>query len=135
MNVIEKELFESYSKIWDIESVRVIKKELEVYHNFETKLEIKEGWNSTMLPLKSTSNSYRVAINSCDYSDRTSFVLRAMQNYSSPLKLSYSYFLSFIFISLVRASSEDSVILLNSDKDLLIDWIISREISKLGKKV
>ena len=36
-------MFESYSKIWDIESVGVIKKELEVYQNFENELEIKEG--------------------------------------------------------------------------------------------
>ena len=42
-NVVEKESLESYSKIWDIESVGVIKKELEVYQNFENELEIKEG--------------------------------------------------------------------------------------------
>ena len=86
---------------------------------------------------------------SCDYSDRTCLlhiwfmfresivihviivigcVLRIVKNYSSQLKLSYSYFLSFIFISLVRASSGDSVILFISDKDSFIDWIISREI-------
>ena len=52
-NAVEKESFESYSKIWDIESVGVTKKELEVYRNlskfnglevyqnFENELEIK----------------------------------------------------------------------------------------------
>ena len=70
-----------------------------------------------------------------DDSDRTCFVLRIIKNYSSLLKLSYSYFLLFNFISLVRASGGDSAILFISDKDSFIDWIISREISKLGKKV
>ena len=54
-NAVEKESFESYSKIWDIESVGVTKKELEVYQNFENKLEIKEGRYSIKLPFKSTS--------------------------------------------------------------------------------
>ena len=52
-NAVEKESFESYLKIWDIESVGVTKKELEVYRNlskfnglevyqkFENELEIK----------------------------------------------------------------------------------------------
>ena len=53
-NVVEKESFECYSKIWDIESVEVTKKELKVYQNFETKLEIKGGRYSTKLPFKST---------------------------------------------------------------------------------
>ena len=54
-NAVEKESFESYSKIWDIESVGVTKKELEVYQNFENELEIKEGRYSIKLPFKSTS--------------------------------------------------------------------------------
>ena len=45
----------SYSKIWDIESVGVTKKELEVYQNSENELEIKEGRYSIKLPFKSTS--------------------------------------------------------------------------------
>ena len=72
---------------------------------------------------------------SCDYSDRMCFILRIIKNNSSKLKLSYSYFLLFIFISLVRASSGDFVILFISDKNSFIDWIISRKIRKLGKKV
>ena len=35
-NAVKNESFESYSKIWDIESVGVTKKELEVYQNFDT---------------------------------------------------------------------------------------------------
>ena len=35
-NAVKNESFESYSKIWDIESVGVTKKEFEVYQNFET---------------------------------------------------------------------------------------------------
>ena len=54
-NAVEKESFESYSKIWDIESVGVTKKELEVYQNFENELEIKQGRYSIKLPFKSTS--------------------------------------------------------------------------------
>ena len=57
-NVVEKESFESYSRIWDIESVGVAKKELEVYQNFENELEIKEGRYSITLPFKSTSDLY-----------------------------------------------------------------------------
>ena len=53
-------------------------------------------------------------VDSSDYSDRTCFVLRI-------IKKSYSYFLLFIFISLVGASSGDSVILFISDKDSFID--------------
>ena len=59
-------------------------------------------------------------VDSSDYSDRTCFVLRIIKNYSLQLKLSYSYFLLFILISLVRASSGDSVILFISDKDSFI---------------
>ena len=73
----------------------------------------------------------------CDYSDYSNwkcFILRIIENYSSQLKLSYSYFLLFIFTSLVRASREDSVIRFISDEDSFIDWIINREITKLGKK-
>ena len=78
---------------------------------------------------------YETSFDSCDYSDRISFVLRIIKNFSSQLKLPYSYFLLFIFISLVKASSGDSVILFSSDKDSFIDWIISRKINKLGIKL
>lgn len=47
LNEVEKESFESYLKIWDIESVGIIKKELRVYQNFENELEIKEDMYST----------------------------------------------------------------------------------------
>ena len=40
---------------------------------------------------------------------------------SFTILLLYSYFLLFIFISLVRASSGDSVLLFISDKDSFID--------------
>ena len=77
----------------------------------------------------------RIHETSFDSCDRISFVLRIIKNFSSQLKLPYSYFLLFIFISLVRASSGDSVILFSSDKDSFIDWIISRKINKLGIKL
>ena len=54
-NVAEKESFESYSKIWDIESVGVTKKELEACQYFENELQIKRGRYSIKLPSKSTS--------------------------------------------------------------------------------
>ena len=86
--------------------------------------------NSSVLTL-----IYETSFVSCDYSDRISFVLRIIKNFSSQLKLPYSNFLLFIFISLVKASSGDSVILFSSDKDSFIDWIISRKINKLGIKL
>ena len=72
---------------------------------------------------------------SYDCSCRTCFVLGIIKNYSSQLKLSYSYFLSFIFKLLVRASSGDSLILFINNKDAFIDSFISRDISKVGTKV
>ena len=54
-NTVEKESFESYSKIWDRELVGITMKELEVYQSFENELEIKEGRYSIKLPFKSTS--------------------------------------------------------------------------------
>ena len=36
---------------------------------------------------------------------------------------------------MVKESSGDSVVLFISDKDSFIDWIISKEISKLGKNI
>ena len=69
---------------------------------------------------------------SYDYSYLTCFVLGIIKNY---VELSYSYFLLFIFKSLVRASSGDSVILFINNKDAFIDSFISRDISKLGTKV
>ena len=63
------------------------------------------------------------------------FVLRIIKIFNSLLKLSYSYFLSFIIISLVRANSEDPGVLIYCHKDSFIGWTISREISKLGKKL
>ena len=80
------------------------------------------------------TRTHETSFDSCDYSDRISFLLRIIKNFSSQLKLPYSYFLLFIFISLVRASSGDSVILFISDKDSFIDWIISKEIIRVGKK-
>ena len=40
-NAVGKESFESYSKIWDIESIGVTKKELEIYQNFQNSMFIK----------------------------------------------------------------------------------------------
>ena len=54
-NTVEKESFESYSKIWDRELVGITMKELEVYQSFENELEIKEGRYSIKSPFKSTS--------------------------------------------------------------------------------
>ena len=54
-NAVEKESFESYSKIWDRELVGITKKELEVYQSFENEFEIKEGRYSIKSPFKSTS--------------------------------------------------------------------------------
>ena len=55
MYAVEKELFESHSKIWNIEPVDVTKKELDVYKNFENEWKIQEGRYSIKLPFKSTS--------------------------------------------------------------------------------
>ena len=51
------------------------------------------------------------------------------------MKLSKSSFLLFIFIPFVSAHSADSGIHIYSDKDSFIGWVISTEISKLGKKL
>ena len=48
------------------------------------------------------------------------FCFKNHKNYNSLLKLSYGYFLLFIFISLVRASSGDSGILIYWHKDSFI---------------
>ena len=53
-NAVVKELFESYSKIWGIESTGVTKKEPQVFQGFGNELEIREGRYSIKLPLKST---------------------------------------------------------------------------------
>ena len=46
-----------------------------------------------------------------------------------------SYFLLFIFISLVRVNGGDSDMLIYCHKNSFIDQITSREIGKLGKKL
>ena len=55
LDYIRKKPFESYSKILDNESVGITKKKLEIYQNFENKLENKESRYSTKLSFKSPS--------------------------------------------------------------------------------
>ena len=63
------------------------------------------------------------------------FCFQNHRSYNSLLKLSYSYYLLFIFTLLVRADSVDPGILIYCHKDSFIGWIMSRKISKLGKNL